>query len=66
MAAAGRILTRTATLLREGKLRAASSSESTGAELTPENSGEGPALGSTGDRPEPGTSRGRGSRIKKS
>ncbi len=66
MAAAGRILTRTATLLREGKLRAASSSENTGADLTPESSGEGPALGSIGDRPEPGTSRGRGYRTRKS
>jgi hypothetical protein len=56
MAAAGRILTRTATLLREGKLRAASSSESIGEE---------PTWASTGDRPEPGTSRGRGSRTKK-
>jgi hypothetical protein len=56
MAAAGRILTRTATLLREGKLRAASSSESIGEE---------PIWASTGDWPEPGTSRGRGSRTKK-
>jgi hypothetical protein len=66
MAAAGRILTRTATLLREGKLRAASSSESTGAELTPENSGAGPALGSIGDRPESVTSGGRGCRTRRS
>jgi hypothetical protein len=56
MAAAGRILTRTAALLKEGKIRPASSSESIG---------EGQDLENTGDLPGSATSKARGVRIRK-
>ncbi len=66
MAAAGRILTRAAALLPATPPEEGCSSESTGAASTPENSGVGPALESTGVPAASATSRVRGFRTRKS